>query len=195
MTTLDLTTTVREAARAARTHNCTVACPSGNAGAFGFPPHGWHDKLAVLLDSKGYALERSWVPVQMYGERTNGLTIGEKPPCVCGQCPAGLTCYYRPRETKAAEFSTAVHEACHVILGHQDNPKGMDHPDDELPVRLAVIGVTAATGMRVPQSEVCQVSRFTCPEHSPLTSEHEHAAMHAARVILGALSAREKVAA
>lgn len=199
MTNDTLLESVAGAAQMAERHIPDCCCAEhchARRYAYGPVAPGWEPKLARLASSVGYTFHRDHLPEIASGPACSGFTTGSlRTLPFAARMEArnlGITEYsihYKPEASKAEEFSVAVHELAHAVLGHPDDPQiGHDLFDHEMPVRLASVAVCKAAGLKTGRMAVCQMSQRMAKHRRTISLEHQNAGLIAARVITEALS-------
>ena len=182
--------------RHALEHCCSHSCPGGEY-VYGMVPDGWLARLAVLAKKSGYTMYRSDKPRLLNGDGCLGFTVSK--PRNFAQAlemsTKGIEPYsihFRPDSSEAEQFSVVAHEITHALLGHADTHRFDDY-EHEIPARLASLAVCEKAGLQTGQQAICQMTRRM--RDTGVRPDHQHAALHAARLIDEALGAELRVAA
>ena len=176
-------------------HCCAEHCHARHY-AYGAIAPGWERKLAELARQHGYSFHRDHLPEVTAGPGCSGFTVGsfrglsfQERREVANLGIAEYSIHYKP-STRAEEFSVAVHELAHAVLGHPDHelPPQVREFEHEMPVRLASVAVCKAAGLKTGRMAICQLATRMRRYGRAITLEHQNAGLIAARVIGKSLS-------
>jgi len=177
-------------------HCCCAEHCHARHYAYGAVAPGWEKNLAALARDHGYTFHRDMLPEVTGGSGCSGFITGSfsNLPFEARQEARQLglkeySIHYKP-STRAEEFSVAVHELAHAVLGHPetDVPAHLLEFDHEMPVRLASVAVCKAAGLKTGRMAICQLATRMRRYGRAITLEHQNAGLIAARVIGKSLS-------